>query len=159
MADEKKAKKALEVSNTLCKMLDAKNFKYNKENNGDNIVLRFGVRGDDIPMRFVLIIDTERQLVRLLSSIPVQFSGDKILDGAMVTNHLNYRIADGSFDFNPRDGKVYFRMTTSFRESTISPELLDYMMGCACYTVDKYNDQLVAVSMGKMSVTEFIDRN
>ena len=37
----------------------------------DELKIMFGVGGDDLPMNFLIIIDAERQLVRLLSLLPL----------------------------------------------------------------------------------------
>lgn len=153
MMEEVKIKRARDIYNSLCEMLDAKNFKYIKH--ADKTTIAFAMVGDDFPMQFVLIIDAERELVRLISTNVATFPEDKRLEGAIVTSQTNYRLMDGSFDYDVMTGKVSFRITTSFADSLISKEVLEYMIGIASYTVDDYNDKFFMVAKGKMTLEEF----
>lgn len=156
MADEKQLKKAQAVYESLCKMLDSKKGRY--ERHDDDLVVTFIVGGDDIPMQMIMKVDAERELVRLHSPIPVIFDDDKRVDGAIATSQVNYRLADGSFDYDFKVGKVSFRMTSSYRDSLISEELLEYMMGCASYTVDEYNDKFLMLAKGMIPLEFFFSK-
>ncbi|HIS35795.1 TPA: hypothetical protein IAC10_04100, partial [Candidatus Scatousia excrementigallinarum] len=43
-----------------------------------------------------------------------------------------------------------------FIDSLISEDLLLYMVACACYTVDDYNDKLLMVAKGMLPIDQFI---
>lgn len=103
MADTINLKKAKEVFDSLCEMLDGKDGHYEKHE--DDLVVTFIVGGEDIPMRFIMNVDAKRELVRLISPIPVIFDDDKRVEGAIATCQANYRLADGSFDYDFREGK------------------------------------------------------
>ena len=154
--DAKKEKKAQEVFRTLCEHL--KDRKWTYETHEADKVVTFGVNGDDIPMHFVLQIDAERELIRLHSPLNMPFPEEKRLDGAIATCQVNYRLADGSFDYEYTTGKVYFRMTSSYRDSLISKELFDYMISCACYTVDEYNDKFLMLAKGALPLESFLKK-
>ena len=156
MADSKKLKNAQSVFNTLCAMLDGKKMRY--EIHQDDLVVTFTVRGDDIPMPFVVKIDADRELVRVVSPVPVVFDENKRIDGAIATCQVNYCLADGSFDYDFKTGKVLFRMTSSFADSLLSQELFEYMIAVACYTVDEYNDKFLMLSKGQLSVQDFFKK-
>ena len=156
MSDDKKLKNAKAVYNTLCKMLDGKNVRYDKH--PEDLVITFTMRGDDLPMYFILNIDAKRDLIRLVSPIPVVFEGDKLLEGAIATSQANYYMADGSFDIDLKTGKVYFRMTSSYLDSLISEELFEYMVAVAGYTIDEYNDKFLMLSKGNISIKEFFKK-
>lgn len=156
MTDDKKMKNALSVYNTLCEMLDEREFYYEKHE--EDLVVTFGMRGEDIPMQFVVNIDAKRELVRVISPVPVIFEDDKRIDGAIATSQVNYRLADGSFDYDFKQGRILFRMTSSFCDSLISKDLFEYMLACASFTVDKYNDQFLMLAKGKISVEEFFKK-
>ena len=128
MADEK-MELAKRVYVTLCEALDHRDWKYDKDES--NLVAYFDVNGDDIPMKLILYVDAERQLVRLLSPLPFEMSEEKRIEGAIATCAANYGMVDGSFDYDLSDGKIAFRMTASFRESMIGEGLLQYMISCA----------------------------
>ena len=110
-------------------------------------------------MNFLIIIDAERQLVRLLSLLPFQMNSDKRVEGALATCIINYLLADGSFDFDLDEGHIMFRLTASFRESLLGEELFKYMVSIACHTIDKYNDQLSDLNDGKISLEQFLENN
>ena len=156
MTDDKKLKKAQSVYSGLCEMLDTKGLRYEKHDS--DMTITFTAVGNDIPMRFIVNVDAERGLIRLISPIPATFEGDKRIEGAIATSQINYGLADGSFDFEYETGKVYFRLTTSFMDSIISKEVGRYMIGCAGVVVDEYNDKLLMLSKGNLSLDEFFKK-
>lgn len=156
MEDDKKVKNAQNVYNTLCEMLDEKEVHYEKH--VEDLVVVFAMKGDDFPIQFIVNIDAKRQLVRVLSPLPVTFEDDKRVEGAIATSQINYRLADGSFDYDYAKGKVYFRMTSSFADSLLSKDLFEYMIAVSSYTVDDYNDKLYMLAKGKLSVEDFFEK-
>ena len=60
----------------------------------------------------------------------------------------------GSFDFNPATGGLFFRLTCSYRDSLISKAVYEYMLLVSCGTVDEYNDKLLMIAKGNMSLEE-----
>lgn len=154
MADEKQMKSARVMYDTLVKMLDENEWKYEK--NEEKLVVHFLVQGEDIPMDFVLAIDPDRYLIRILSRLPFKFGEEERVAGAIVTGQINYKLAIGSFEYDFSDGEVTFKVTSSYRDSLISKELFNYLIQLSCYTVDKYNDQLLLVAKGMLSVDDFI---
>lgn len=157
MATDKELKLAKEAFALLCKTFDDKGMKYDKEE--DKLFAHIGVSGEDIPMDFFVQCDAERQLVKVISFLPFKMCEEKRIEGAIATSYVNYQIADGSFDYNFADGKIAFRMTSSFRESLIGAELFDYMVGCSIFTVDRYNDQFLMLNKGMLSIEDFIKNN
>ena len=156
MADEKNLKLAKNVYNSLCEMLDEKNVRYDKDQ--DDLIISFITGGDDIPMQFLVKVDAERQLIRVLSPIPVTFGEEKRVEGAIATCHATYTLADGSFDYDFQTGKVLFRLTSSYMDSLISKNLFEYMIIIAIHTVDKYNDKFFMLAKGQMSIEEFCNQ-
>ena len=153
MDNDKKLEYARNVFNTLCGMLDSRGFKY--EISDDDLSVDFIMGGDDIPMQFIINVDAERQLVRVFSPIPVQFEGDKKLDGAIAVCQANYLTADGSFDYDFNSGRILFRMTSSFIDSLISEDLFEYMVAVSSLAVDEYNDKFLMLSKDKITLEEF----
>ncbi len=154
MTDEMKFEIAKKACETLCSTLDAKKCHYTREDK--DLVVHFNVSGDDLPIRIIVIFDTGRQLVRLVSPMPFQFGEDKLLDGAVVSCAASYALADGSFDYDISDGTLSFRMTALLSDDPVGEGLFEYMISCACVMVDDYNDKFFAVSKGVMSIEEFI---
>ena len=92
----------------------------------------------------------------LLSTLPFNVPEDKRLDLAIAISQVNDVLVDGSFDYDVKRGRILFRMTNSFIESDIGNDLFDYLVGCSCQTIDEYNDKMMKVSLGIMSVEDFI---
>ena len=155
MADEKELKLAGEVYRTICRMLDERDWKYGKEE--DKMIIFFGVNGDDLNMPFVIYVDASRQLVRMSSRFPFEIPESERVPVAVALNYVNYRLADGSFDFNLADGTVTFRITTCFKESLIGTDLFSYMVDCTTNTVDDYNDKVLALAKKEIDLTKFVE--
>ncbi len=153
-ATSEQSKKAAEVRATLVKAMDELQMKYSED--GEN-TFKFSFGGDDLPMYFSMTIDASRQLIVLISPQQYEIPRDKIVDAAMAISQINYSLNDGNFDFDITDGSIAFRMTSSFRESLISKELLQYMIAISVNTVDEYNDKLEAIGSGKLDAQAFID--
>ncbi len=156
MEDAMKKALAAKVYHTLCQAIENREWSFEKDE--ENLTAYFGVRGDDIPMQFILRVDEDRQLIRLLSMLPFKMSEEKRMEGAIATCVITYGLADGSFDYDLSDGSVYFRMTASFRDSIIGEGLFQYMISCACAMVDQYNDQFLALDKGIISIADFIEK-
>lgn len=145
---------ANKVYATLCSALDARNWRYKK--NDEELSVSFGVKGDDLPMDLVIRIDGERQLIHAYSPLPFKFSENKRLEGAVAACVASYGMTDGSFDYNIATGTIVFRVTTAFHESVIGEGLFEYLIDFICAVVDVYNDKFFALDKGMMSIDDFI---
>ena len=154
MADERNIELAKQVYQTLCEAIERREWNFGKDE--ENLIVHFGVNGDDILMQFILGVDADRQLIRLLSPLPFKMGEDKRMEGAIAACSASYGMVDGNFDFNLVDGSIAFRMTASFRDSVIGEGLFHYMIACSCAMVDKYNDKFLALDKGVISITDFI---
>ncbi len=146
--------RAKDLYDRMCKYLEKKEWKFERDD--DELVIHFIVSGDDIPMVFILQIDSERELIRLCSPVPVRFDEGKRIEGAIAACYVTNLLADGSFDYDISDGSISFRMTSSFKNSRIGEELIEYMIGYSSVAVDKYNDQFFALNKGVLSISDFI---
>jgi len=155
MADENNRLRAIEVFNTLCNAIEKREWKYEKES--EKLTVHFGVSGEDIPMQFILIVDEDRQLIRLMSPLPFNMSEEKRVEGAIATCVASFSLADGNFDYDFTDGSIFFRLTASFRGSLIGENLLQYMISAACTIVDEYNDRFLMLDKGLMTIEKFIE--
>lgn len=154
MANENKLENAILAYRTICCALDARDWKY--EQDKDKLLVHFGVNGDDLPVQFIIVADAERQLIRLMSPLTFKMSKEKRIDGAVATCAANWKMADGSFDYDLSNGRIVFRMTASFRDSSIGMGLIKYLIDCSCAMVDKYNDQFLAIDKGALSIADFL---
>ena len=151
MADVSAAK---DIFQSLCKMLDNRNWKYNKHE--DELVVTCSVKGDDFNIDLIIRIIAENEVVSVISFMPFEIPEDKRVDMALAVCAANYGIVDGSFDYNIVNGSLFFRMTSSFKDTVLSEELLAYMIFVSSITVDKYNDKFFMIAKGMLSVDDFI---
>lgn len=156
MEDEKKLKRAQSVYKTLCEVLDDKDMRYKK--NDDDLTINFIMCGDDLSMPIEIGIHAERELIRLISRIPANFSEDKRVEGAIATCQVNYMLVDGSFDYDYGKGSIVFRKTISYIDSLLSKDVFEYLIGVAIYTIDEYNDKFFMLSKGQMKIEDFFEK-
>ena len=154
MSEEKELKQAQAVYKALCDMLDDHNWHYEK--NDSELSIYCGARGDDLPIELRIRVEVKRKLVTLLSQIPFDVPENRRNAMAVAVSEANNGMVDGDFDYNYLTGKIIFRMTTSFLDSLIGKDLFEYMLSCACYTIDEYNDKFLMVAMKEMSVDQVL---
>ncbi|MBQ9950349.1 MAG: YbjN domain-containing protein [Clostridia bacterium] len=152
MSNSNQTELAHKVYNSLCAAIEELNWKYNKV---DSTRISFEVRGDDLPMSFIIKIDEDRQLVRLFSPLPFKIKEDKMAEACVAVCTVNYKLTIGSFSLDISDGTLVFRVTNSFRSSVISEELLEHIINYSCAFVDKYNDKFLMLNSG-LSLADFL---
>ncbi len=155
MADEKAMKQARTVYDTICRTLTSRDWKFTCDE--ENLMIKCGARGEDLPMDLFILVRPEAQVVSLLSPMPFKVAEDKRVEGALAVCAANYGLINGSFDYDLSDGEIRFRLVSSFRESILSEELFMYMVLVSANTIDDYNDKFLMVSKGMMSVEQFIE--
>lgn len=157
MNDEMIRKAGENVYETICNMFD--NMGYHYERHDEDLVISCTVRGDDFPMDILFIVRSERQLVQLISPMPFIVPEDKRIDMAVASAVVNDRLIDGSFDYSLKQGKIVFRLTSSYIESILGEELFSYMLMVSASTIDEYNDKFFMLAKGMMTLEQFIEEN
>ncbi|MBQ4112373.1 MAG: YbjN domain-containing protein [Clostridia bacterium] len=152
---ENNMRKAVEVYNTVCSMLDNIGWKYEKVE--EKLMIRSGVKGDDLPIEFVVMVKPKNEVVQLLSAMPFNMPEDKRVEGALAICTANYGLIDGSFDYDLSDGQIVFRLTSSYRDSLLSEELIKYMVMVSAGTIDKYNDRFFMLAKGMITIEQFVE--
>lgn len=155
MSDEKELKQAQAVYKALCEMLDDRGWHYEK--NDVELSIECGAQGEDLPLEILIQVDKERQLVTLLSQMPFAIPESRRTALAVAVSQANNGMVDGSFDYDYLSGRIIFRLTSSYRASLIGKEMLAYMLMCACYTVDNYNDKFLMVAKNEMTTEEILN--
>lgn len=155
MSEEKDLKQAQAVYKALCEMLDERDWHYEK--NEEDLTVKCGAQGDDLPIELIIEVDVKRQLVTLLSQMPFAVPETRRTALAVAVSQANNGMIDGSFDYDFLSGAIIFRITSSYRESLIGKEAFAYMLLCACYTVDNYNDKFLVVAKNDMSAEEILE--
>ena len=147
-----KRKEAKVVFDSLVAHLHKIKLNFAQEEADDRYVIRFNMSGDDIPMRFFLYVNTDKQIITLHSPQPVTFSADKIDLACKAICAINYRLTDGDFQIDVRDGEVLFNMSNCYAGSLISGDVFDYMLGMSINIVDEFNDKLLMLSKGMIGL-------
>ena len=75
---------------------------------------------------------------------------------AIAVSAINNVLVNGCFDYIIADGHMFFRMTNSFIESQLGADLFKYLLYCSCQTIDEYNDKLLMVAKGMISIEQFL---
>lgn len=151
--DARKLSEAKIVYKTLCSTLDNKKWKYTKEE--DKLIVRTGAVGDDLSMKLYVKVDAERGVMYLKSPMPFTVSADRINDITVATTIANWAILNGCFELDRQDGYCGFKMVVPFMDSIISERVCKYLIDLSCNMVDKYNDKLLSVANGTMTIDEF----
>ena len=146
--------KAKEIYAVMCSMLDNEDWHYEKKE--EDLVIKSGVRGDNLPIEFIMRVNPRNEIVSFMSWLPFKVEESKLVDIAVATCIVNYALVDGSFDFDMSDGSVMFRLTSSYKASTLGEELFKYMLMAALTTVDEYSSKFFMISKGMMSIEQFI---
>ena len=149
--------KAKEVYNSIISMLDGINWSYERDD--AKLVIKSGVKGDDFPIEFIVVVNAKNEVVQFLSELPFSTAEDKRIDMAIAVNVVNWNICDGSFDYNVSDGRIVFRMTSSYRNSFLIKDMFEYLIMVASSTVDSYNDKFFMLSKGMITIQQFIEQN
>lgn len=156
MADAKKLKRAKAIYADLIKMLDKRDWKYDRKD--DELTINSGIVTDDFNIEFVVYVDAERELVRYLSRIPVVFPEDKRIEGAIATCVANNGMVNGSFDYSVSTGELYFKLVASYMSgSELSADLLENIILVSSAMVDRYNDRFFGLAKGMMTLEQFIN--
>lgn len=154
MADETQLKQAKIAFDTLCEMLDEIKWKYEKDE--ERLVVTCSAQGDDLPIDVRMEVSAERQGVSFMSELPFTVPEDKRVEVALAIHVINYALADGSFDYNLGNGRVLFRMTSTFKGSLLGKEAFEYILDVTCGTVDDYNDKLLMIMKDRMTIEELV---
>ena len=101
MSGAMELRKAREVYCNLVNMLDTRNWKYEKFD--DDLVIRSGIKGDDLPIEFIIFVKPDNQVVQFISKLPFNIPEDKRVDAAIAVCVANYGLVDGSFDYDISD--------------------------------------------------------
>lgn len=136
------------VFNSLVQHLTNINLKFEQQELEDRFMVKFNMSGDDIPMRFFIYVNPAHQLITLHSPMPVTFPQDKLDVACQAICAINYRLTDGDFQIDLRDGEVLFNMSTSYAGSLISNDVYNYVLGMSINIVDEFNDKLLMLSKG-----------
>lgn len=146
---------AKESYQSLLKSLDE--IKWHYTTLGSKMAVRYTVNSKDLPIEFYLKVDAETQLIIAISRLPLRVIENKRAEIALAVNHVNFKLADGNFDFDVEKGLIYYKMSISYRDSLIGDKLVEYLLNVSAGTVDRFNDKFDAIAKGELSIDEFLE--
>lgn len=156
MADEKKLREAQAVYESICATYEAQGLKFDRHD--EDFVITFSMRGEDIPMEFVMQVCVDAQIVRLYSRLPVSVGEDKTVEMALATVYANSKILNGAFDYDLQERTLSFNIFTAYHDSILGGEVFSYMLGVAAGTVDRVNDLFLMLGKGMITLEQFLER-
>ena len=154
MEERVKIEQAKDVFQRICAVLDKNEWTYKSD--PEKLEIEIGVQGEDLPIDLTFRVEPERMLVMIISAFPYTIQEDKRLEVAMAVVKVNFALVHGCFDYDLTTGRMFFRMTNSFLDSRLSDEVFEYMLYCACGTVDDYNDKFLLLSKGLIDIEHFL---
>lgn len=152
---EERSKQAVATFDSLCAMLDAKNWHYTK--NEQALTVECKAQGDDLPIDIRIEVDSQRDLVFVMSDLPFKVPEERRSALAVAVTAANWGLHDGNFDYDYLNGRILFRMTASFKESILSKDLLEYMLMYTCVFVDRYNDKFLVICKDNSSYDDIVN--
>lgn len=119
--------------------------------NENNLTVQYGLTVGDLQLDFYIMLDAQRQLAILVCKLPFTFVKGRRVDGAVATSAINYELIDGNFAYDFPNGLCHFKLTTSYRESVISPKAFAFMLNYSVWVLDKYYKRLYRIALGMES--------
>ena len=138
---------------TLCLALDNLKWKYNRD--AANKVITTTAVGKDLTINLRMVVSEERQLMYIKSVLPFDVPENKRDVIGKALHIANYSILNGCFEYDQYVGKLGFRIVVPFFNSELSEEVYRYAVMLTCQMVDKFNDKLLDLTNGKMTLQEF----
>ena len=156
--DEIKKKRAEAMYARMCKFLDDLDWQYTR--NDEDLMIKCTARGEDLPMDLLITCDIDLQMLQIISLLPFEAPEDKRLDFAIAVDYVNNTLVDGCFDFDVLGGSLFFRISHSFFEyenNSLGFETFEYLIFCACGTIDKFNDKFFMLAKGMLTLEKFLE--
>lgn len=136
--------------------LEAQELKFHADE--ENLTIYSKMEGDDLPMSFLLTIDSDKEMIMFLSPFNFKMSEEKRVDCSIAINVANFHMALGCFDFNISDGEIRFRLSQSLHDVEVGPEFFIHILAVALSTVERYNDVFLMLDKGYISLEQFIEK-
>jgi hypothetical protein len=148
--------KAKEVYGVIIDHLDKHELKYVSGEEEMRIELIYV--GDDLPQPTAIIVDEEREVVRIFSPLPGNIPEDKRIEAAVALAAANDGIVNGSFQLDLNDGQIVFTISQYFGGAGFDDGDIEYLLSLALVMTDMYNDKFFMLAKGIMSLDQFLDQ-
>ncbi|MBQ7906527.1 MAG: hypothetical protein IJ309_00985 [Clostridia bacterium] len=156
MADQIKLMKAKSVYNNMVSSLKERNWNFDEKE--EDLLIVSGIKGDDLPIEFIVEVKAEQEVVQFLSRLPFAISEDKRVDGAIAVCVANNGLICGSFDYDIGSGEIIFKLANCYKGSSLGADIFEHIIMLAASTIDNYNDKFFMLSKGAISLEDFINQ-
>lgn len=119
--------------------------------------LAFTSVGEDLHIPVTIRLSPENRVLAVLCECPFTVPARGRDDVALAANMINFSLADGSFDFDYLRGRLRFRVTSGYYDSLLGKEAVYRMLTYALIATDEYNDKLLDIALGRLSVSRFAE--
>ena len=144
---------AQKAFDTLCLALDNMKWKYNRD--AANRVVTTTAIGKDLTINLRMVVSEERRLMYIKSLLPFDVPESKRDVVGRAVNIANFSILNGCFEYDQFAGKLGFRIVVPFFNTELTEEVYHYAVMLTCQMVDKFNDKILALANGTMTLQEF----
>lgn len=138
---------------TLCRVLDNMKWSYNRDAEKRTVVT--SAIGKDLTINLRMVVSEERNVMYVKSALPFDVPEAKRDVVGKALHIANYSFLNGCFEYDQALGKVGFRIVVPFFNCELSEKIYHYAVILTCQMVDKFNDKLLALVKGEMSLEEF----
>ena len=145
------------VYDMIVNILEERKWRYEKFD--DQLSVDFMITGKDLMMHFIIVVDEERRLVRLMSPFTFRPSKDNSLNLCVATTVINHAMGTGCFTYDPIKNQLMYKIATSVIHGDFGAGLFDFLIDFACEMVDAFNDKLFAVSLGYLGLDDIMSRD
>lgn len=152
--DKNEKRAAAAEFDAICAALDSRGWSYEKDK--DTFSVAFTSNGTEMPLSIALKVNPELMTVSVYVIPPLETPEGKEEDFAVATALINDGIVHGNFDYDKKERRMIFRMSTSYRDSTLDNDVYFYLIGAAFSTVDSVAPTIKALCDGKLTVEQII---
>ena len=109
-----------------------------------------------MPIDMSFFVHPDREIVRMVSPMPYRVPKERRLDMAVALTFVNTRLINGCYDLDMQTGALRFRLCESYAGSEIGMEAFKYMIAITNMTEDDYNDKLIMLNKGIITLKRFV---
>lgn len=139
----------------ICEAMDSYDLSYEKDE--EDLSVHLILNGDYMPIALDFQVIPDRELIRMISPMPFTVPRERRLEMAVAVTLINPRILNGCYDLNLNTGTMYFRLIHSFSGSDASVEAIRYLISITNCTENLYNDKLIMVKQGIISLRRLVN--
>lgn len=155
--DKQEKKSAQTEFKSVCSVLDSRYWQYEK--NEDALEVNFTADGKTMPLSVRVKVNPEHMTVTVfVYMLPVELPEGKDAQLAIAAALLNEEVVHGSFDVDFSARRMFFRVSTSYRNSVIDEEAYFYLIAVAFSTVDNVAATIKALCDGKVNVEQMLEK-